>query len=249
MIMKSKNDFIKIAVTTNYDMFNRLPMQRPTLSKHTQELVESIRILGNTRQVICCKVDFFTGSKLTYVIDGDHLLDSCRREQIPVRYEYVEVINKDDLIRKMAYYNNSSKSWQLKDYIHAFSFSNPDYVTLQSYMGLYNLEALMIASICNNSNTYNAIATSSAKIKNGEFKINNPKAEEMCKAFSDLFIKIGVADRWVKKQFLNVFIQAYAIYDHKQTLANIDKHIKAIKVMSDPAYANQFIQKTVFNLI
>ena len=246
---ENKNDFIKIPVTTNYNMFNRLPMQRPTLSKHTQELVESIRILGNTRQVICCKVDFFTGSKLTYVIDGDHLLDSCRREQIPVRYEYVEVTDKEDLIRKMAYYNNSSKAWQLRDYINAFSFCNPDYSTLQSYMGLYNLEALMIASICNNSNTYNAVVTSSAKIKNGEFKINNPKAEEMCKAFSDLFIKIGNADRWVKKQFLNVFIQAYDKYNHKDTLANIEKHIKTIKVMSDPLYANEFIQKNVFNLI
>jgi len=246
---ENKNDFIKIPVTTNYNMFNRLPMQRPTLSKHTQELVESIRILGNTRQVICCKVDFFTGSKLTYVIDGDHLLDSCRREQIPVRYEYVEVTDKEDLIRKMAYYNNSSKAWQLRDYINAFSFCNPDYSTLQRYMGLYNLEALMIASICNNSNTYNAVVTSSAKIKNGEFKINNPKAEEMCKAFSDLFIKIGNADRWVKKQFLNVFIQAYDKYDHKDTLANIEKHIKTIKVMSDPLYANEFIQKKVFNLI
>ena len=246
---ENKNDFIKIPVTTNYNMFNRLPMQRPTLSKHTQELVESIRILGNTRQVICCKVDFFTGSKLTYVIDGDHLLDSCRREQIPVRYEYVEVTDKEDLIRKMAYYNNSSKAWQLRDYINAFSFCNPDYSTLQRYMGLYNLEALMIASICNNSNTYNAVVTSSAKIKNGEFKINNPKAEEMCKAFSDLFIKIGNADRWVKKQFLNVFIQAYDKYDHKDNLANIEKHIKTIKVMSDPLYANEFIQKKVFNLI
>ena len=245
----NKNDFIKISVTTNYDMFNRLPMQRPTGSKHIQELVESIRILGNTRQVICCKVDFFTGKKETYVMDGDHLLDSCRREQIPVRYEYVEVTDKEDLIRKMAYYNNSSKAWQLRDYINAFSFCNPDYSTLQSYMGLYNLEALMIASICNNSNTYNAVVTSSAKIKNGEFKINNPKAEEMCKAFSDLFIKIGNADRWVKKQFLNVFIQAYDKYNHKDTLANIEKHIKTIKVMSDPLYANEFIQKKVFNLI
>ena len=244
-----KNDFIKIPVTTNYNMFNILPMQRPTLSKHTQELVESVRKSGNTRQVICCKVDFFTGSKLTYVIDGDHLLDSCRREQIPVRYEYVEVLDKDDLVRKMAYYNNSSKSWQLKDYIHAFSFCNPDYVTLSRYMGLYNLESLMIAAICNNETSYNSVFAASSKIKNGEFTITNPKAEEMCKAFSDLFIKIGSADRWVKKQFLNVFIQAYPTYNHKQTLANIEEHIKSIKVMSDPSYANKFIQKKVFNLI
>lgn len=246
---ENKNDFIKIPVTTNYNMFNRLPMQRPTISKHTQELVESVRKSGNTRQVICCKVDFFTGTKLTYVIDGDHLLDSCRREGIPVRYEYIEVADKEDLIRTMACYNNSSKAWQLRDYINAFSFCNPDYSTLQRYMGLYNLEALMIATICNNSNTYNGIAGGSYKIKNGEFKITNPKAGDMCKAFSDLFIKIGVADRWVKKQFLNVFIQAYGTYNHKQTLENIDRYIKTIKVMSDPIHANDFIQKKVFNLI
>ena len=60
----------------------------------------------------------------------NHLLDSCRREGIPVRYEYIEVADQEDLIRTMACYNNSSKAWQLRDYIKAFSFCNPDYLTL-----------------------------------------------------------------------------------------------------------------------
>ena len=63
--------------------------------------------------------------------------------------------------------------------------------------------------------------------------------------------RIGKADRWVKHNFLRVFIQAYngKNYDHKKTLENVDKNIKTIKAMTDVSVANQFIQKKVFNLI
>jgi hypothetical protein len=46
-------------------------------------------------------------------------------------------------------------------------------------------------------------------------------------------------------------MQAYQSdkYDQNTIMSNIDKHIKEIKVMSDTSYANQFIQKNVFNLI
>jgi hypothetical protein len=109
----------------------------------------------------------------------------------------------------------------------------------------------MIAGICNNSDSYNGVYSASDLIKNGNFRVTNPKAEEMCKDFSDLFIKIGKADRWVKHNFLRVFIQAYNSknYDHNATLQNIDDNIGTIKAMTDVSVANQFIQKNVFNLI
>jgi len=121
----------------------------------------------------------------------------------------------------------------------------------KKYKYLYNLEPLMIATICNNSSTYNATASGSRMIKRGEFKVTNHKSEEMCKAFSDLFIKIGTADRWVKHQFLKVFIQAYGHknYNHSQILKNIQTNISQIKAMTDVTAANQFIQKQVFNII
>ena len=69
----------------------------------------------------------------------------------------------------------------------------------------------------------------------------------MCKAFSDIFIKIGKADRWVKFNFLDVFATEYGTYNHTSTLKKIDKHIGAIKIMSNPISAKEFIRKNIFN--
>ena len=81
-----------------------------------------------------------------------------------------------------------------------------------------------------------------------DFRITNPDAQEMAKAFNDFFLKIGRADRWVKHQFLQVFMRAWGTYDHNKALANLDKHIKTVKAMSDTGAAEAFISKNIFNL-
>ena len=249
MIMKK--NFIQIATTTDYTLFNYLPMNRTIDSKQVESLVQSIRAMGLTRQVICIKTKCIDGELKTYIIDGQHLVHACQRENIPVEFRYIEITDQDDVVNKMAFYNNSSKSWKLMDYVKAWSYVHPDYLKLGKFKHLYNLEPLMIAGICNNADSYNGISAASDLIKTGRFRVTNPDAEVMCKDFSDLFIKIGKADRWVKHNFLRVFIQAYHSkhYDHKQTLENIDKNIKVIKAMTDVSAATHFIQKKVFNLI
>lgn len=246
-----KKQFIQIAITTDYTLFNYLPMNRTIDSKQVEALVQSIREMGVTRQVICIKTACIDGELKTYVIDGQHLIHACQREELPVEYRYIEVKDEDDIVRKMAFYNNSSKSWKLMDYVNAWKYIHPDYITLKKFKNLYNLEPLMIAGICNNADSYNGVSSASQLIKNGNFRVTNPNAEAMCKDFSDLFLKIGKADRWVKHQFLRVFIQAYnsKYYNHQNTIQNIEENIAIIKTMTDTSVANEFIQKNVFNLI
>ena len=83
--------------------------------------------------------------------------------------------------------------------------------------------------------------------KKGEFVISNSKTAEMCKAFSDFFIKIGSADRWVKFNFLSVFTSEYDKYDHAKALVRLDKHLATIKAMGDPKYAQDYIRKNIFS--
>jgi hypothetical protein len=245
-----KKQVIQISVTTNYSLFNYLPMNRNINSEQVEKLVESIRAIGITRQVICVRTNAIDGELKTYVIDGQHLVHACQRENIPVEYRYIEIKDETDIVRKMAYYNNSGKSWNLLDYINAWMYSNPDYLILKKYKNLYNLEPLMIASICYNENQFKQNSTMSNIIKNGEFKIMNVNAEEMCKKFSDLFIKIGKADRWVKFNFLSNFIKAYGEnYNHENVLKNIELNINVVKLMTDTTVANHFIQQKVFNII
>jgi hypothetical protein len=243
-----KKNVIQIATTTEYSMFNYLPMNRNIDSLQVERLVQSIREMGVTRQAICIKTAVIDGELKTYVIDGQHLIHACQREAVPVEYRYIEVIDKADIIKKIAFYNNSSKSWQLMDYVNAWMFDVPDYLSLKKFKNLYNLEPLMIANICNSEIGYNGVSSASQLIKTGAFRISNVNAEAMCKDFSDMFIKIGKADRWVKHQFLKVFIKSYnhPSYNHNATLANVDKNISQIKAMTDITIAMTFIQKNVF---
>ena len=43
-------------------------------------------------------------------------------------------------------------------------------------------------------------------------------------------------------------MRAWGTYDHEIALANLDKHIKTIKAMSDTGAAEAFISKNIFNL-
>jgi hypothetical protein len=43
-------------------------------------------------------------------------------------------------------------------------------------------------------------------------------------------------------------MRAWGSYNHDKALANLDKHIKTVKAMSDTGAAEAFISKNIFNL-
>ena len=235
---------IKSKTTTKYDMFSYLPMNREVTSKHVESMVKSINKMGCIRDVITVTTNVFEGTTKTYVIDGQHLLNALIRQNAPVTYRSLNLNTVEEIVTCMAMLNNSSKSWNLLDYVNAYKVVNNDYMKLLKYINIYNLEPTMIAMIATNTHKSTSI---SKLIKEGSFSISNSKTEVMCKEFSDIFLKIGKADRWVKFNFLEVFLSVYGVYNHKKALVNLDKHLPTIKAMSDPHYATEYIRKKVFN--
>lgn len=243
--MKMIGKELKVKHATDYSKFAILPMNRAIDSKHVQKMISSIRKMGVLRCVITCTTDMIEGQKKTYVIDGQHLATALERESKPIPYIEIGVESEEDLIEKMAYLNNSSKSWDLMNYINAWKMIRPDYMKLFKWKNMYDIEITMLAMIgVNNA----GIKHNTSTIKTGNFVITNPKAEEMCKAFNDIFLKIGMSDRAIKFQFLTAFMQAYGNYDHKKVMANIDKHLKTVKLISNTEETAVYIRKTIFNL-
>jgi hypothetical protein len=246
MIMKMIGKDLKIKHTTTYSTFSVLPMNRGIDSKHVQKMIASLRLQGCVRVVICCRTNIIEGEWKTYIIDGQHMATALEREGEPIPYIEVEIASEEDLIEKMAYLNNSSKSWDMMNFINAWKMIRPDYMKLFKWKNMYDIEITMLAIIGVNNT---AIQKSTGVIKTGNFKITNPKAEEMCKAFNDIFLKIGKSDRAVKFQFLNAFMQAYnPKYDHNKTMAAIDKHLKTVKLMAIGDETGAFIRKQIFKL-
>jgi hypothetical protein len=230
---------------TDMGKFSILPMNREIDPPHVQKMIKSLNLMGVIRPVIACKTNIIDGIMKLYIIDGQHLATALASLNMEIPYILIDVEDEKDLIHKMAYLNNSSKSWVLMNYVTAFKMVYPDYLKLIKFKNMYNIEPLMLAMIAMNC----GISASSKVIKSGEFKITNPNTEDMCKLFNDFFIKIGSADRWVKHYFLNVFMKAYGTYNHATALTNLDKHLKTIKAMSDVTIAEQYIAKNIFNIV
>jgi hypothetical protein len=57
-----------------------------------------------------------------------------------------------------------------------------------------------------------------------------------------------MSDRAIKFQFLTAFMQAYGNYDHQKVIANLDKHLKTVKLMANGDDTATYIRKTIFNL-
>ena len=236
---------LKVKNTTSYSKFSVLPMNREIDSKHVQKMIASIRKMGVLRCVIACTTNIIEGALKTYIIDGQHLATALEREGQPIPYVEIEIASEADLIEKMAYLNNSSKSWDLMNYINAWKMIQPDYMKLFKWKNMYDIEITMLAAIGVNNAGFRS---SSQSIKTGDFKITNPNAEDMCKAFNDIFLKIGMSERSVKFQFLTAFLQAYGSYNHAKVITNLDKHLKTVKLMLNGDDTATYIRRKIFNL-
>ena len=128
------------------------------------------------------------------------------------------------------------------DYVTAFKTLVPDYLKLFKWRNQYNIEPLMVARICAGGQR----DSQSRSIKNGSFRIINPKAEQMCNAFSQIFMAVGTSERQIKHSFLQVFLDKYETYNHEKTIKSINKNIAIVKAMSDSAEAYKFIATTIF---
>ena len=243
--MKMIGKEYKVKHATDYSKFAILPMNRAIDSKHVQKMITSIRKMGVIRTVITTTTNIIEGVTKTYVIDGQHLATALEREGQAIPYIEVIVESEEDLIEQMAYLNNSSKSWDLMNYINAWKMIRPDYMKLFKWKNMYDIEITMLAIIGVNNAGFRH---STSSIKTGEFKITNPLAEQMCKDFNDIFLKIGMSDRAIKFQFLTAFMQAYGNYDHQKVIANLDKHLKTVKLMANGDDTAIYIRKTIFNL-
>jgi len=236
---------LKLKLTTDYSKFAVLPMNRGIDSKHVQKMISSIRLMGVVRPVVTTTTNVIEGEVKTYIIDGQHLATALEREGLPIPHVDIAVESEEDLIAKMAYLNNSSKSWDLMNYINAWKMIRPDYMKLFKWKNMYDIEITMLAAIgVNNA----GIKYTTSTIKTGNFQITNTKAEDMCKAFNDIFLKIGMSDRSVKFQFLAAFLQAYSTYNHTKVMSNIEKHMKTVKLLTDGDSTGAYIRTKIFNL-
>ena len=182
--------------------------------------------MGIIRPVVCCYIDFITGKRELYIIDGQHLFNALLRLGWEIPYVIIDVKDKKDLVEKISLLNSSSKSWKMQDYVTAWASLKPDYIKLNHYFQVYDVEISIVAGILSNSN----ISSSSSitkKIKEGEFVIQDEE--------SNLSILNGITDvlkfiprmnrfenRYVCSEYVNFRRTEGNNYNHKSFIKNLE---------------------------
>lgn len=210
-------------------------LQRPIITTHGNTLAKSMKSMGNIRPVIVVKLKEKNNKYAYYVLDGQHnytALLSLKVTEIPI----VEIVIKDipNLVQTIALLNSSSKSWSLKDYVHAWSNIHPDYNLLKGLYDKYDIELSIVAAVCTGANLGNA-TPATRLIKSGEFRILNlVESEQKLSDINEILNELPRMDRAANRYFILSLISVfneikYGRVEHKKLLNYVKNNREILK--------------------
>lgn len=202
-------------------------INRPINPAQVTKLAESVNKMGIIRPVVVAELAFIDGKKKWYIIDGQHLFNALIRNNMDIPYVVISVKDKKELVEKIALLNASSKNWSIQDYVTAWSSLSADYIKLNHYYQVYDLELSMLASILSN-NSNGAGGNSSNKIKRGEFSIINEKENVQILDYVTDVLKVVPRMNRFENKYVCIeyvkFLRGSRVYNHKKFIENLKKN-------------------------
>lgn len=205
-------------------------INRPINPAQVTKLADSVNKMGIIRPVVIAYISFIDGIRKPYIIDGQHLFNALIRNNMDIPYVVIEIKDKKDLVEKIALLNASSKNWAMVDYVTAWSSLIPDYIKLNHYFQVYDLELSFIAGVFfNNSISINS-GTPGTKIKKGEFRISNEKENvQILDYVTDMLKIVPRMNRFENKYACSEYVKFLRVtrnYDHKKFIKNLERNKK-----------------------
>ena len=163
-----------------------------------------------------------------YIVDGQHLFNACIRNGMDIPYVLIDIYDKKSLVEQIALLNASSKSWILTDYTRAWSSLIPDYVKLNHYFQVYDIEMGIVAGVLSGNSIANS-AVSTKKIKTGEFRIVNEAANvKILDNVTDVLKIVPRMNRYENKYLCNEYVKFMkekgCSYNHAKFLVFLTKN-------------------------
>ncbi len=192
------------------------------------KLAKSLEKMGIIRPIVCCEIDFINGKKQLYIIDGQHLFNALLRMGWGIPYVIIDVKDKKELVETIALLNSSSKSWTMVDYVNAWSSLKEEYVKLNHYFQVYDMEVSFIAGVLSgNSCDSGSIIT---KVKNGEFNIQNEKYNvSLLDCLTDILKIIPrmgrIENKYVCREYIK-FLRGCNTYNHQKFIKSLEENKK-----------------------
>jgi hypothetical protein len=209
-------------------------INRPIYPAQVTKLAESINKMGVIRPIIIAELDFISGKKTKYIIDGQHLFNALIRNGMDIPYVTITVKDKKDLVETIAKLNASSKNWALVDYIVAWGALVPDYVKLNHYYQVYDFDMGVLASVLNDISTDGG--NIAKKIKNGTFKVINEEVNvRILNQLTDVLKIVPRMNRMENKYLCREYIKFCrncSKYNHEKFLRNLEKNKEAFVLVT-----------------
>ena len=195
---------------------------------HVSKLCTSYQKIGSLQPIICCEIDFITGKKELCVLDGQHKTNALLRQGWDIPYIVIDIKDKKELVETIALLNASSKSWTIQDYVNSWASLIPDYIKLNRYFQIYDIELSIIAAILSHTTTTSG-GSISKKIKAGEFVIQDEeKNVDILNGLTDILKIIPrlnrYENRFVCTEYVNFRRTIGSNYNHKSFLKNLEKN-------------------------
>lgn len=200
------------------------------------QIAKSINKMGVIRPIVVAKFTYL-GKQGTYIIDGQHLYHALLRNNSDFPYVEITVNDDADLVEKIALLNSSSKSWNLLDYIQAWSYVVSDYRILMKHFNTYDLEIQQLSSILHRGAVSHHNGENMSKIiKTGLFNVLNEKQAIITLDYiTDALKIIPRMDRMSNKLFVSAYVDylnSKKDYDHAKFCKVLEKHAPQLKFVT-----------------
>jgi len=200
-------------------------LNRIVIPSHVTKVSGSVEKYGTLRPVIMIRTSCIDGVKRNYIGDGQHLFHSLIRLGWDIPYVVVEIDNIKDVVKFIAYLNASSKSWILADYVKSFKSYDENYVKLNKYLNVYDIELSILAGILSNL-TIQRGSVATQRIKNGDFVIQDE--EKNVKILNQLTDVLKIVprmnryeNRYLCSEYVNFIRTEGCDYNHQDFMKNL----------------------------
>lgn len=154
-----------------------------------QGLVDSMRTFGFMEPIIVCHNTSLSGVKELYVLDGQHRAMAAQYLNIDFYAFYIgEIESKEEIVKRIAKYNNSSSPWKVVTYCEAWAeMGLKDFSTLIRIAKTNGYTVTPVASLLSG---HLGCKNGSSSLKDGTFSI---------KALDQTITTLGMAKGLVHK--------------------------------------------------
>lgn len=200
-----------------------LPFNRPTKQSHINALAKSINKWGFQGVLRVVKTKLFSGIDEYYLADSQHtckaLLFLGYKEAM---CSITTMENYSDIVSYVATLNTSSKVWNFRNFVEAFSYMIPSYKTILTFSEKYLISELVSSMILGEP----------SNVKSGKFEIARNNCEEEAKMLKEARLLTSTKKAWFDRAFIK-FIRDIENYNHEYFMSVLLLNNKEFKIIPD----------------